>query len=43
MQGYIMGSVGPFATIHNNGQLEFSMQGYSKSNAGPLNTVYYIS
>jgi hypothetical protein len=41
MQGFIKGSLDLFLTVHNNGQLEASMEGYSKESLGPFMTVHY--
>jgi hypothetical protein len=35
MQGYNKGSVGTFITVHFNGKVEASMQGYNKAVWGP--------
>jgi hypothetical protein len=36
MQVYCKGSLGPSITVHNNGQVETSMQGYNKDSVGPI-------
>jgi hypothetical protein len=35
MQGYSEGSQGPLVTVHYNGYIEASVQGYSKGVRGP--------
>jgi hypothetical protein len=41
MQGYSMGSLGPFMLLYYKRLLEASIQGYSKGSVGPFILVHY--